>query len=488
MRGRELQVLGGIVALAALARFATLDEQSYWYDEAVTVGLIRMDFGDMLDRIPESESTPPLYYALAWLWAKVFGTGEVGLRSLSALCGTAFVPVAYAIGTRAVGARVGLVAAGLAAVNPLLVWYSQEARVYALLVLLSGLSFLFFVRLLTGDSRRRTLVLWAVVSGVALATHYFAAFLIAIEAVWLLAAAANRRPVAIAIAPLVAIELAHLPLLLHQRSLDLADFIDQIPLSYRLGRTPKQFLVGFDAPGEVISGIAAGLIVLLALWFVWSRGQHRERRAALIGLTVGGALLVTPGLLAVVGVDYFDTRNVLVAWPPIALAIAAGLGARRSGRAGLAAAVVLAALGGSTVLFVATRETLQRDDWRGVAAALPADAPTPRAVVVTPFTAQQPFAVYAPRLELMPATGAAVREVDLVAFPRRHRTQSRPGPPPRPEDHPPPVPGFEHAETRFEETFTLIRYTASDPIAVTPDQLVAGHIDFERRAAVFVEP
>ena len=42
--------------------------------------------------IPRMEGNPPLYYVLAWLWAKVFGTGEVGLRSLSAVCGTAICP------------------------------------------------------------------------------------------------------------------------------------------------------------------------------------------------------------------------------------------------------------------------------------------------------------------------------------------------------------------------------------------------------------
>lgn len=489
MRRRELQLLGGIVALAAIVRFATLDAQSFWYDESVTVGLVRMDFGDMLDRIPESESTPPLYYVIAWLWAKVFGTGEVGLRSLSALCGTAFIPVVYAIGARAVGARVGLIAAGLAAVNPLLVWYSQEARAYALLLLLGGLSFLFFIRLLTGDPRRRTLVLWAVFSGLALATHYFAAFLVAIEAVWLLMAAANRRPIAIAVGALTVVELALMPLLLHQRSLNLADFIDEIPLTYRLARTPKQFLVGFDAPGEVISAIAASALVLLAFWFVWSRGDDRERRAAVIGLAVGGILLVTTALLAVVGVDYFDTRNVLVAWAPLALAVAAGFGARRVGRAGVIAAVVLAVLSASTVLFVATSESLQRDNWRGVADALDDDHPlAPRALVVTPFTAPAPFAVYAPQWELMPAEGAAVREIDLVALPLRHRTQSRPGEPPRPENHPPPAPGFELVDERFDDTFTLLRYTSPQPVTVTPADLVTKHIEFERRAAVMLEP
>ena len=476
------------MAVAAIARFASLDQQSYWLDEAVTVGLVRMDFGDMLDRIPDSESTPPLYYCIAWLWAKVFGTGEVGLRSLSALCGTAAVPVLYLAGARAVGVRVGLVAAALAALNPLLIWYSQEARAYALLVLVAALSFYFFVRLLTGDPRRRTLVFWAVASALALATHYFAAFLIAIEAIWLLSAAANRRPIAAAVGALCAVELAHLPLLLHQRSLDLADFIDDVSLGYRLARTPKQFLVGFDAPGEVISGIIGGAIVAFALWLVWSRGDDRERRAALVGLVVGGAILVTTTLLALVGVDYLDTRNALVAWPPLAIAVAAGLAARRSGRAGLAGAVVLVALGGVTVLFVATNSDLQRDDWRGVTEALEDPLAEPRAFVVTPFMAQQPLAVYAPQLEPMPAAGTAVSEVDFIALPIRERAQSRPDEAPRPAAHPPPKPEFTLVETRFEDTYTLLRYTAPAPVPFTPDWLMGARFDFRDRAAVFVEP
>ena len=180
---------------------------------------------------------------------------------------------------------------------------------------------------------------------------------------------------------LTAVELALLPLLLHQRSLDLADFIDEIPLGYRLARTPKQFLVGFDAPGEVISGDRGGRwSSLLAFWFVWSRGDDRERRAALVGLAVGGTLLVTTALLALVGVDYFDTRNVLVAWPPLALAVAAGLGARRAGRAGRGRGAAARRAGrvrpscSST-----TTRSLQRDDWRGVADALDDDHPLSRA-------------------------------------------------------------------------------------------------------------
>ena len=118
-----LLALATLTAVAAALRFATLDLQSYWFDESVTVHLLRLDLGDMLGRIPDSESTPPLYYVLAWLWSKPFGLGEVGLRSLSALLGTATVPVAYLAAKELCSGRVGVAVAALASVSPVLVWY-----------------------------------------------------------------------------------------------------------------------------------------------------------------------------------------------------------------------------------------------------------------------------------------------------------------------------------------------------------------------------
>ena len=55
----------------------------------------------MLGLIPQTESTPPLYYCVAWVWARMFGYGETGLRSLSAVCGVSVVPVAYGGGREA---------------------------------------------------------------------------------------------------------------------------------------------------------------------------------------------------------------------------------------------------------------------------------------------------------------------------------------------------------------------------------------------------
>src|SRR3712207_5330908 len=162
--------LAGIVAAAAALRFATLDLQSFWVDEGATVHLLRSDFGGMLDGLTVTEKTPPLYYLLAWLWTRPFGTGEIGVRSLSALIGVLTVPAAFALARELVSERAALIAAALVAVNPLLVWYSQEARAYALLVLLATLATLFCVR---GRPW-----LWALFSALALATHYFAAFVV----------------------------------------------------------------------------------------------------------------------------------------------------------------------------------------------------------------------------------------------------------------------------------------------------------------------
>ena len=141
----------------------------------------------MLRQVKGSESNPPLYYVLAWAWAKAFGTGEIGLRSLSALFGAATVPVAYLVGRELASNRAGLIAAAIVAVNPMLIWYSQEARSYAVLVFFGALALLFFVRALH-SWMGRDLALWALASALALCSHYFAVFAVAIEAVWLLVA------------------------------------------------------------------------------------------------------------------------------------------------------------------------------------------------------------------------------------------------------------------------------------------------------------
>ena len=187
----EAWLLAGLTGLGAVLRFATLGAQSYWFDEAQAAHELHLSFGSMVSQMILHETNPPLYFVLGWLWARVFGTGEVGLRSLSALIGTAVIPIAYLCGRELVSRRAGLVAAALAAVSPFLIWYSQEAREYMLLTALCGLSLLYFARAWR-DPSGRNIALWAVFSALAVLTHFFAGFLVAPEALWLLYVIRNR--------------------------------------------------------------------------------------------------------------------------------------------------------------------------------------------------------------------------------------------------------------------------------------------------------
>lgn len=467
MRDRQLQALAAITVLAGVLRFATLDVQSFWLDEAVTVGLVHKSFGAMLGAIPDSESTPPLYYMLAWAWAKLFGSGEVGLRSLSALFGTATIPVAYAAARQLVSRRAGLVVAALAAANPLLFYYSQEARSYALLVLLAGVAFYVFARLLREPSRR-LLLWWAIASALALATHYYAAFMFIPEAVWLLVVLRERLRTSLAVGCVAAVGVALLPVGLHQQGLNLAAFITDTSLGERLLQLPKQLLIGYQGPLEVALGAAAMALAVLGVALLLLRGDRDERRGGWIAAVVGVSAVLVPLALVVVDLDYFDTRNLIAAWLPLGVVVGAGLGARRAGRVGVAAAAVLCAIGLVTVVGVAVDPSYQREDWRGVAAALGPAPPGGRAIVVTPATGRVPLAAYLGDAKPVPPARGLVREVAMVVVSAPETGGGSIAKPPRPVAPRHPIPGLVEVRRVYAETFSVIVFRNVNRFPIGP--------------------
>jgi mannosyltransferase len=472
MRARSGQVLAALTALAAILRFSTLHVQSFWFDEAVTVRLLRGSFGHMLSSIGGSESTPPLYYALAWVWTRVFGHGEVGLRSLSALVGTLFIPVAYAAGKELASKRVGVVIAALATFNPLLIWYSQEARSYSLLVLFAGTSFWLFARLLR-DQSDRTLVLWTIVSALAIATHYFAAFVVVPEAAWLILRARDRRRPLLATLALVAVGAALLPLLLRQRRLDLTSFITESSLAKRVVQLAKQFVVGYSSPAQTVVVVLGAILIAVALGLVFARLVERERRAVKLAAMVGVVAVGIPVLLAIFGADYLDTRNVLGAWLPLMLVPAIGLGGRYAGRTGLATTTGLCAIGLFVSISVWTNPAYQRENTRALARAL-GPATLPRAIVLTPGSSSVPLGLYTqPFLK----TGEPVREVDLVAMPIRNGVFSGAKPPPRVLNHPPFAAGMNLVEQKFTRSYSLIRFRSAKPQMLQSNFLQSLRLD-----------
>lgn len=456
-----------IVSAGAAVRFSTLDVQSFWLDEGITVGrLLRTDLGGMLSHIPQTEQAPPLYYVLAWLWTRPFGTSEVGVRTLSALLGTAAIPLAFALGRQLVSQRAGLVAAALTAFSPLLVWYSQEARSYALLVPLSGLTILLFQRAVDepgqDPERSRAIWRWAIAAALALASHYFALFLVVPQAAWLVFRGLPRNTARRAVLAVGAVGAALLPLALHQASHGGAKFINGIALGTRVAQVAKQYLVGYASPAEVPLAIAAGLLGALALWLALTRTDAVERRGVRIAAGFLGAAVGIPLLLSVVGVDYLITRNVIGGWLAFGIVLAAGFGAPRAGLVGPVAAAGLCALGLAAIVGVAAKPEFQRNDWRGAARAL-GPAGTARGIVISPVNGADGLSVYTGRLRRFPSQPTAIGEIDLLGIAQRPPGQTER--PPRRAD--PEVPGFHVVERREAPTYTLIKLRADRPLPLT---------------------
>jgi hypothetical protein len=130
-----------ILIAAAGLRTWKLGALSFWYDEVVTMRLAQAPTpATLLDRLSQIDATrAPLHPLLLHGWIRLFGSSEAASRSFSVVCGVLTVVLIWWIGCLAFDPMTGLYAGWLAALSPLLVYYSRETRMYALLVLLTCL-------------------------------------------------------------------------------------------------------------------------------------------------------------------------------------------------------------------------------------------------------------------------------------------------------------------------------------------------------------
>jgi hypothetical protein len=370
-----------IVALAAVVRFATLGVPAYWLDEYVTVSETNGGFADIIDAVRDTEGGPPLYLVVVWAWQKVLGGDEIVLRSLSALLGTATVPVVYAAARELASRRAGLFAAALTATSPFLIWYSQEVRAYSLFAFLSALSFLFFVYALRREEPR-WLWWWAIASGLALATHYFALALIVPQAIWLLLRArAPRVKALLACAGVGAVGLALLPLVVSEQRDRVADFIGTLDRSDRLLAVPQHFVVGLSVPWRVLP-LLVGCALVAAVVYALIRADRLSRRAFALAGGIGLAGMLITIVPAFLGSDYILPRYMVGVWLPIAVAVAVALGVRAIGGLGRAVVVALCVIGVALSTWNAATPEARRVNWDEVARAL--GEPHQQRVVVGP--------------------------------------------------------------------------------------------------------
>jgi mannosyltransferase len=133
--------LGLVFALAvgAVTILLQIGERPFWRDEVASVSVAERSFGGVLDVLPNHDANHGLYYLLLHLWMRG-GQSEGWVRGLSALFALAAIPATGLLARRLFGDAVGLLAALLSAANAFIATYAQEARGYALALLLVTLS------------------------------------------------------------------------------------------------------------------------------------------------------------------------------------------------------------------------------------------------------------------------------------------------------------------------------------------------------------
>jgi 4-amino-4-deoxy-L-arabinose transferase-like glycosyltransferase len=425
----EVWLVAAITALGAALRFATITSQSYWFDEATTAHAVQLSLGGLLHVVRTTESTPPFYYVLAWVWAKVFGTGEAGLRSLSAVAGTALIPITYLCGRELLSRAAGCVAAALVAVSPFMIWYSQEARAYMLFAAFCGLSLLFFARA-RRDPSTANLTWWTICSGLALLTHFFAGFLVAPEALWLLVTLRNRA-VLIGSGALVAIQLAVIPIAVNDLSHPLLGWIKQFPLHARIEQVPVAFAASTLYQTSFVTHglVAATLVAAVCTALLVVGGDRKHRRGAVIAAVVAATVLLAPLVLAAAGRDYYIARNLIPAWVPLALVIAAACTSRRTLPAGVPLAALALAGFVYVGIYIDQHPQYQRPNLRGAAQALGPGSGQRAIVAYQGEVVSQPLALYLGGLPWDPPSAAPVNvsEVDVIG--NTLQTLTRPLPP-----------------------------------------------------------
>ena len=350
-------IFASILALAAFVRFYCLTCSSLWHDEGNSWAVAQRSL-DQIARDAAADIHPPGYYWLLKFWAGPFGYSAWGMRSLSALSGLLTVAVVYLIAREmAADARryrfaFALLASFLVSISPFQVFYSQEARMYALLAL-EG-SVMMWALLAMGrrvgmqglsPAVARYAALYVLAAAAGLWTHYFFAVLLAAAggtAVWwwlasgrrlhvdrgefgddttVLSGASDRRKPF-----LFFLALTFLALLV---------YLPWLPTGIeRLLNWPSQdgFIWSFDAPHLTLQTLVVGtirtgpdlgwgwllLVVILPICGLWQMRRYYAGKALLLWLLLPIGVMFSFGLI-----NPSFVKFLLILSPAFCIAVAA---------------------------------------------------------------------------------------------------------------------------------------------------------------------
>ncbi len=139
-----------------LARSSGFHGVSLWYDEVLTLEFISGDWGESIAAIRWDLVHPPLYYLVLKAWFQIAGSTEFSGRLLNLIFSAGCLPVIFQIGKQQSLRGLNLwLPVAFFIFNPFVAFYSNQLRMYCLLVLLSSLCVLLFFRIMNKTNPHR---------------------------------------------------------------------------------------------------------------------------------------------------------------------------------------------------------------------------------------------------------------------------------------------------------------------------------------------
>lgn len=337
-----LVLAGLVVAASTVGRFVVPSE--LWLDEALSVNIAKLPIGEIGEAL-RHDGHPPLYYALLHGWMSIFGESNGAVRALSGVVSLGTLPLAFAVGRRLGGTRLGWTLALVYAVSPFAFRYGSETRMYALVM-----AFVFAGYLCLDHALERSRWPWlagvAATTGALLWTQYWSMWLLAAVGLLLVARFVlsrrrgdDTRPTLLVIGAMVVGGLTILPWLsslLYQNAHTGTPWSKPFRVTNLLVQSFTEFAGGSWAEAQVGAYLAA-LIIAVGV-FGTATGTHRieldfrtrdEARRPLMVLALTVAIASAVGLVNKMG---FSARYASVFFPIVAVLLAMGLDRFRSGR------------------------------------------------------------------------------------------------------------------------------------------------------------
>ncbi|MEE9491484.1 MAG: glycosyltransferase family 39 protein [Dehalococcoidia bacterium] len=395
-----------------------INSQSFWYDEAYTASIIRNSYWDLWLGNVRDHGNPPLYWILAKAWSQLFGSSEIGLRSLSVFLGVCSIPALAVLGRKLLSKEAGLIASGLLAVSPWAVALSNEARTYVLLMLLSVICTLLFVKL-----REKPHPVYF--CGYALSTflvwhsHYFAFFIPLAHGLACLTDADNRKKCFLLWSLAVMLSVC---LWLYWAPSSIKQMIPRVNSArrdnfYQFLATPLVFSYGRTLvwrENSLVLLAAASIVSLFTFGTALCYGclkLLKDKFALVLFVSWCGIPVAGPFFLALLGKQIYQVRYAYVGYAAFLLLVAWGLLhlARGVRQALLVVVVVMTAisLGKYTVYPI-------KDDWRSATNVVMANADEDELFLFDKANHSLAFRYYAERYGFSPKRVYEVLGVSLA--------------------------------------------------------------------------